>query len=328
MLLSAPPLEHTPPRNVSREMYTGRPRYSLSARMAAPPRSGPVESQRLLKNFELTTLSWPPRAKIAPPPPPSKCCPVELPFSRIMFWTISTGLAWSWQCDEVHTCAGSQVSMYRIRRTPPPLSVTFPPPSITTWALVLRTFAVALIMIVTGRGPQEKVITPPAATAATTALDVQLAAVPLPMTRLGCELSTGRAAAGTSAWPSGLPAAVSRGTRAGAGRPPGLRCLTGRGAWLEAAFDPGRVAAPGVWLAGGVGSLTGLTPEDATPDEEAARAAPGGCAAVPQAAMPRPAASAIVSPPRPLIIRTRPHASPAASDQVVIFHQMTDRRAR
>src|ERR1017187_278526 len=71
MLLSAQPLEHTPPRNVSREMYTGRFRYSLRARMAAPPRSGPVESQRLLKNLELTTLSWPPRAKMAPPPPPS-----------------------------------------------------------------------------------------------------------------------------------------------------------------------------------------------------------------------------------------------------------------
>lgn len=167
-------------------------------------------------------------------------------------------------------------------------------------------------------------MTPPAATAATTALDVQLAAVPLPMTRLGCEVSTGRAAAGASAWPSGLPAAASRGARAGAGRPAGLRRLTGRGAWLGAAFGAGRLASLGVWLAGGGGAVTGLTPEDETPDD-AARAAPGGCAAVPQAAMPRPAASAIVSPPRPLIIRTRPHASPAASDQVVIFHQMTDR---
>jgi hypothetical protein len=72
--------------------------------------------------------------------------------------------------------------MYRIRRTPPPLSVTFPPPSMTTRALVMRTFAVFFIVMVTGLAPQENVITPPAATAATTARDVQLAAVPSPTT--------------------------------------------------------------------------------------------------------------------------------------------------
>lgn len=65
-----------------------------------------------------------------------------------------------------------------MRRAPPPLSVTLPPPSRTTSALVLRTLAVACITIVTGFGPQLKVITPPLATAATTAPDVQLAAVP------------------------------------------------------------------------------------------------------------------------------------------------------
>jgi hypothetical protein len=51
--------------------------------------------------------------------------------------------------------------------------------------LVLRTLAVAVIVMVTGLGPQENVIMPPAATAATTACDVQLAAVPFPMTRVG-----------------------------------------------------------------------------------------------------------------------------------------------
>ena len=85
--------------------------------------------------------------------------------------------------------------MYRIRRTPPPLSVTFPPPSSTTRALVLRTFAVAVIVMVTGPGPQEKVIMPPAATAATTACDVQLAAVPSPMTRAGTEPPDGEVGA-------------------------------------------------------------------------------------------------------------------------------------
>jgi len=38
-------------------------------------------------------------------------------------------------------------------------------------------------LIVTGFGPQENRMTPPARTAATTALEVQLAAVPFPMTR-------------------------------------------------------------------------------------------------------------------------------------------------
>ena len=38
------------------------------------------------------------------------------------------------------------------------------------------------MVIVTGAGPHLKVITPPAATAFTTAADVQLAGVPVPMT--------------------------------------------------------------------------------------------------------------------------------------------------
>ena len=63
----------------------------------------------------------------------------------------------------------------------------------------LRTFAVVVNLIVTGFGPQENVISPPRATARTTAADVQLAAVPLPTTLVGREVSTGRAAAGTGA---------------------------------------------------------------------------------------------------------------------------------
>src|ERR1700733_2973858 len=87
--------------------------------------------------------------------------------------------------------------MYRIRRRPSPLSVTNPPPSRTTRALVLRTLAVALILIVTGRGPHEKRMTPPARTAAITAADVQPAEVPCPTTWSGCDVSTGPPAAGT-----------------------------------------------------------------------------------------------------------------------------------
>nr|WP_238434858.1 MULTISPECIES: hypothetical protein [unclassified Frankia] len=77
----------------------------------------------------------------------------------------------------------------------------------TTWgAAAFTTLAVAVIVMVTGFGPQLKVMTPPAATAATTAAEVQLAGVPLPTTRVGCEVSTVAAVAGTAALPAGLPA--------------------------------------------------------------------------------------------------------------------------
>jgi hypothetical protein len=72
--------------------------------------------------------------------------------------------------------------------------------------LALRTFAVAFIVMVIGSGPHEKVMTPPAATADTTAFDVQLAGVPVPITRVGREVSTARASAGTAAPPFGFPA--------------------------------------------------------------------------------------------------------------------------
>jgi hypothetical protein len=71
--------------------------------------------------------------------------------------------------------------------------------------LAFLIFAVAAIVMVTGAGPQENLMMPPAATADTTALEVQLRAVPLPITRVGWEVSTARAAAGTAAWPFGLP---------------------------------------------------------------------------------------------------------------------------
>src|SRR5438046_8061428 len=50
-------------------------------------------------------------------------------------------------------------------------------------------------------------MTPPAATAATTAADVQLAGVPSPIMRVGCDVSTAAASGGTAAWPFGLPVA-------------------------------------------------------------------------------------------------------------------------
>src|SRR5687768_11643286 len=93
-----------------------------------------------------------------------------------------------------------------MRRFPPPLRVTRPPPSRTTLALaVLRILAVVAIVITTGSGPQENVMMPPFATAATTAAEVQLAGVPSPIVRVGRLVSTARASAGTVACPFGLP---------------------------------------------------------------------------------------------------------------------------
>jgi hypothetical protein len=111
MLDSAPPFEHTPPSNVLLTTYTGRPRDWLSTRNAAPPRSGPVGSQRLRRNRELTTLNRPPRTKMAPPPPPSVVSPVESPSTNVRFCTVSCGVSWSWQCEVVQPCALSQVFM-------------------------------------------------------------------------------------------------------------------------------------------------------------------------------------------------------------------------
>jgi hypothetical protein len=59
--------------------------------------------------------------------------------------------------------------------------------------------AVAVIVIVTGTGPQLNAMMPPAATALTTAAEVQLAAVPFPTVRVGWLVSTARAAAGIAA---------------------------------------------------------------------------------------------------------------------------------
>src|ERR1700722_14757371 len=84
-----------------------------------------------------------------------------------------------------------------MRWWPWPLSVTSPPPSITTWGLVFMTLAVARILIVTGRRPQRKRIIPPERTAARTADEVQLAAVPCPTTWSAWDVSTARPAAGT-----------------------------------------------------------------------------------------------------------------------------------
>jgi hypothetical protein len=99
--------------------------------------------------------------------------------------------------------------------------------------------------MVTGRGPQLNVMMPPFATAATTAEDVQLAAVPLPTTRVGRRVSTARASAGTGAPPPGFPAA---GARVGVGSDFGAGALLLRGAGRG---EAGRVDGRTVGLAVG-----------------------------------------------------------------------------
>ncbi len=78
--------------------------------------------------------------------------------------------------------------MCRMRELPPPLSVMRPPPSmVVSW---LTGTSLPTVMVA-GVAPQENVTTPPAATAARKAASVQLAALPLPTTVFGCEVSTG-----------------------------------------------------------------------------------------------------------------------------------------
>ena len=69
-------------------------------------------------------------------------------------------------------------------------------------------FSVAVTGIVTAPSPQLNVMTPPAVAAACSALNVQLAAVPVPTTAVGLEVSAGCPFAGTPALhdPFGLPA--------------------------------------------------------------------------------------------------------------------------
>src|SRR4029450_13639853 len=127
-----------------------------------------------------------------------------------------------------------------MRRFPPPLSVTRPPPSSTIRGpCALRTLAVGVMAMVTGAGAQLNVMMPPAATALTTAAEVHPAGVPDPMTWSGWLVSTARASAGTAAWPFGLPGRGSVATLLGFGVAFGvgaaLAAMDGAGAPLDAA---------------------------------------------------------------------------------------------
>jgi hypothetical protein len=73
-------------------------------------------------------------------------------------------------------------------------------------------FIVAVIAMVAGALPQLKVMTPPLPTAVLSALKVQLAAVPVPITEVGFDTSAGWPLEGTPALhdPLGFPACPGR----------------------------------------------------------------------------------------------------------------------
>src|SRR5271157_1846317 len=187
MLLIPPPFAPTlplpgAPPNVVFTTYTGRLLYWEKTRMAAPPTSGPLSAQTLLKNRQLTTLNLPPLTHIAPPPSYTVSF-LELPFAKVRFCTVRCGLSWFWQCDVVQCWLESQVFMYRMRVVLPPESVTSPPPSITMSCIEsLKTFAGRVSVMVNGAVPPLKTIFPPEATAAMNASGVQLSGVPVPIT--------------------------------------------------------------------------------------------------------------------------------------------------
>src|SRR3954447_23980572 len=111
----------------------------------------------------------------------------------------------------------------------------------------LRTLTVLRSTIVLWPGPQSNTILPPFRTARTTAAAVPRAGAPWPTTRVGCEVSTARAAAGTAAWPFGLPAAGA------APRPPtaeGAGPATASAADRLSAASPARLATSEVRMGG------------------------------------------------------------------------------
>jgi hypothetical protein len=79
----------------------------------------------------------------------------------------------------------------------------------TTGPVSLKTLAVAASVMVVGTAPQSNVMTPPLATAAMNASEVQLAGVPVPITVRGLAMLSAWASAGTAHLPAGFPAGGS-----------------------------------------------------------------------------------------------------------------------
>ena len=81
----------------------------------------------------------------------------------------------------------------------------------TTSGRSLCTLAVAVIRMVRGLEPQRNRMMPPRATAATTLADVQLAGVPLPTHRSGCDVSTALCRARHGGMPVRVAGSAGRG---------------------------------------------------------------------------------------------------------------------
>ena len=143
----------------------------ITEAVQAPDTSWPVAAHWLCAKVQSMTVSEPPSSKMAPSPLAVLVVFMTSevnPSTNVRFCTVRSGVA---RFQALVRC--------RMREAPPPLSVTVPPPSMV---VSLATGTSEATVIVTGSGPQSKVITPPAATAARNAASVQLAAVPVPTT--------------------------------------------------------------------------------------------------------------------------------------------------
>src|SRR5580704_16832078 len=130
--------------------------------------------------------------------------PVALPLLSWMCCSVSV----SWLVRQV-ACTQEM-----IRTDLSPSRVILLPPSMTMWTgeplLEIGGVSVAVTEIVTGSGPQSKVMIPPPLTALDSAWKVQLDGVPVPTTVVGLPVSTACASVGSVSEvhePLGFPAA-------------------------------------------------------------------------------------------------------------------------
>jgi hypothetical protein len=162
------------------------------------------------------------------------------------------------------------------------------------------------MVIVTGFGPQLKVMMPPLATARTTAAEVQPAGDPLPMTWFGCLVLTARPAAGTVALPDGLPYRAGAGAD-GLGDGTGVIVAAGVGVVARAAGCPAASAS--------VEARAALCARDTACVLLAGCGVPAWFAAVPHAVSASPAAPAASTTPKPPKDRMTPDVRPFEHDQ-------------
>src|SRR5262249_47406516 len=150
--------------------------------------------------MESMTVRLPSRMKTAPPCPSCQpweqggdaggmgCVGVALPLTSRRCWRVRPKVL------VIHP----GLLKLRMRTALPPSGVFLLPPWMAVFLLV-GTSSWAVTAMVKGAGPQSKVTTPPVFTAWLRAPKVQLAAVPVPTTVVGLEVSTGFPCAGTPA---------------------------------------------------------------------------------------------------------------------------------